>query len=126
RGRIDCVKFDAIGRVFSGNLKCPGRKRADEITLEDLLWNGHGHTADDYNEIESITISYVDELCLFETETKILPCTETHRVVSTTSTYRAGRSVGNTRAGENVLISDEVSRRIEAVSAIPRITGKFK
>lgn len=126
RGRIDCVLFDAIGRVFSGNLKCPGRKRADEITLEDLLWNGLGYAADDYNEIESITISYVDELCLFETESKVLPCTHTHRVVSTPGTYRCGKAVGNYRASQNVLISDESSRRIEAVSAIPRITGKFK
>lgn len=125
-GGVDCVLDSSIGKVRGASNNEILLKRADEITLEDVFWNGLGYEDDDFNEIEWIKVKWVTEIHWLLSETKRLGCTKTHRIVNDEASYRNGISVKNLRQGIKVLISDEKSVRLETISALPVEAGRFK
>jgi hypothetical protein len=101
-------------------------RQAIEVEHTDYLWNGLGTEAEDFNEIAWIAVTYVGRLREVRTATKMLPCTDYHRITDGPRSFRCGVSVGTLSQGTNVLISDQYSVRVEPVSSVTRRTGRFR
>jgi hypothetical protein len=100
--------------------------RAIDIDYTDLLWDGHGFEAENFNEIDWISVKYVDKIRRVRAQTRELPCTAYHRLTDGPQTYRNGLAVGGLTQGRIVLISDRNSLRVEQVSDITPETGHFR
>lgn len=125
-----CVRDDVIMRIM-GEENPDGtwqavEVRSDMVTLSDRLWNGLGLSFDDFNPIDWIKISEVDEISWLLTTMRSLPCTKAHRVVNGPASYKSGVAVSSLKKDMKVLISDYDSTMLDSVIGLPVEKGRFR
>lgn len=135
-GIRDCVLDDVWIDVRGISNTHIIKKRADQVLLTDLIWTGEGFADDDFNQIDWMKISYVNEICDLRTHSKHLPCTKWHRLVNSPETKKCGIAVKDLMSQNKTLISEifsttietqiKFNRRSELIEKITYRKGRFR
>lgn len=122
---ITCIHVDTMMAIQDGeNVQWIAAK--DILPGKHRVWNGLGGHKSAFNPVRWKRVAEVDEMYLVRTFSARIACTRGHRFVSTPETFVAGIPLADLSQGEKVLISDANSIRLEPITGLRRLQGKFE
>ncbi len=125
-GGIRCVLDSMMIKVRGADNFTIFEKRADEVLLTDLIWDGFGYENGNFSTIKWIRKTRVKQVNkLSRTDARPLFCTKTHRLITSVETLKSGTAVKSLAKNKKSLHFRTKSFNLESISAFEKLEGDF-